>query len=231
MLYYVKSDYERSQDERLKKILEHYSDFPFYENRHLASKSLNYQKEIISVVLTYRLSYKNFYRLFQTSPSDLEEIIGNFPDLTNAFYFLRLETTNEKKELEELAFKKAKRYFLRKQELQVILIKAKKEGNKEKQEIIKEKITLLQSEIYDVKALNIQNKDELTEEDALIITDYRIKYYLTRAQCKKIFGISDNILLRFENKLISEDDYYYSKLSFLNQFLMNPSKISNRKKR
>lgn len=88
--------------------------------------------------------------------------------------------------------------------------------------------------------LNEPKKGTMSLENAvefLNLALYNMLYYVKsdyeRSQderLKKIFGISGDILLRFENKLISEDDYYYSKLSFLNRFRMNPSKISNRNK-
>lgn len=225
LLFYIKDEYNRTHSESLKRIILHYSKVSFYENKNISGKALVIQKEIVLAALTFRLSFDNLCRLFETSYDDIENMFDHFPLLNFQVYLLNLETLNESKELENRAFSKGKRYFLRAKELHTFKRKAILNGEKEKQEVLKEKILLLQTEINDSRALAIQNSDEITEEDLLVITDYRIKYGLSRIYCEDLFGIKESRLREFENKLMSQDDYYSSKLYFINEFHSKHSKL------
>ncbi len=176
------------------------------------------------VALTYRISVVNLCRLFETSYDDIEKVFENFSIYNFPIYFLNLETMNENEEFETLAFKKGKHYFLRVQELRRFKIKAIQEGNDEKLEVFNEKIRSLQNEINDSAALALQNNDEITHEELLVIINYRIKYGLSRIQCEEMFGVKEFRLREYENKLIEKDDYYRAKLYFLNEFQSRHSK-------
>ncbi len=225
LLFYIKEEYNRTQNEHLKSIISCYSKTRFYENKCISDKALIIQKEIVLVALTFRLSLNNLCRLFGTSSDDIEKMFAHFPLLDYPIYLLNLETMNESKELEDLAFKKGKIYFLKAQELRALKRKAMLKGETEKQEALTEKILLLQTEINDSRALAMQNSDEITEQDLLVIINYRIKYGLARNRCEDLFGIKDYRLRAFENKLMSQDNYYQSKLYFLNEFQDQRSKL------
>ncbi len=225
LLFYIIEEYNRTQNEHLKSIISCYSKTHFYENKHISDKALIIQKEIVLAALTFRLSFNNLCRLFETSADDIEKMFDHFPLLDYPIYLLNLETMNESKELEDLAFKKGKIYFLKAQELRALKRKAMLKGETEKQEALTEKILLLQTEINDSLALAMQNSDEITEQDLLVIINYRIKYGLARNRCEDLFGIKDYRLRAFENKLMSQDNYYQSKLYFLNEFQEQRSKL------
>ncbi len=225
LLFFIREEYKKTKSEVLKQIILNYSEFHFFESKNISEKSLNLQKEIVLVALTYRISVVNLCRLFETSYDDIEKVFENFSLYNFPIYFLNLETMNENEEFETLAFKKGKHYFLRVQELRRFKIKAIQEGNDEKLEVFNEKIRSLQNEINDSAALALQNNDEITHEELLVIINYRIKYGLSRIQCEEMFGVKEFRLREYENKLIEKDDYYRAKLYFLNEFQNRHSKL------
>lgn len=225
LLFFIREEYKKTQSEVLKQIIISYSEIPFFESKNISEKSLNLQKEIVMVALTYRISIANLCQLFETSYDDIEKVFDNFPFYSFPFYILNLETMNENKKFEALAFKKGKHYFLKAKELRTLKIKAIRNGDDEKVEVLNEKIRSLQTEIYDNAALALQNNEEILLSDLLLITQYRIKYGLSRNQCTEIFGVKESRLREYENKLIEKDDYYSEKLYFLNEFQDKHSKL------
>ena len=68
-------------------------------------------KEVVLVALTYRVSYKNLARIFNTNIDDVKESFAILDFDTKALYFLNEETKLEDEINEKYAYTYAKNYF------------------------------------------------------------------------------------------------------------------------
>lgn len=220
ILEMLKNYYDKNPSDKLKEIITQYnSNFSEFESMELSKKNTNFQYEIVMVALTYRVSVESLAKLLKTSRTDIDNLFNNFENLGLCYERLKFETNNEPEKLTELAIKNATYYFKRRNEILKLLSKARKDNDLGKIKVLEEKLKTLRSEIDDTNIEKIKEKIDLTDEDKENIVKYRIKYYLSRGVCANMFNIEIIALRWFEDKLIKNDLFYRTKLTFLNDIM------------
>lgn len=201
----------------LQDIIEKYREKDLYFSKEYASKSYNLQKEIVMVALTFRVSKENMCQVLQTSLDDIERVYRCFPNLSQYFSYLEEETANEKKELKELAFHKAQKYFKTRQLYVQNGANAKKNQDILKVKAYEERLQDLRQSIMDFSINDLKTKTCLNEEEIKRVIDYRIKYSLSLDSICHTFPISYQTIETYEEALILNDKtgYYQEKLAFL----------------
>ncbi len=209
---------QRTPNPILQDIIKRYKEKELFLSKDYASKSYEFQKEIVMVALTFRVSRENMCRVLQTSLEDIEGVYRQFSNLSQYFYCLEEETVNEKKELKDLAFHKALMYFKTRKVYIQNLEKAQQSNDSLKIEAYNERLKDLRKTIMDASIHELESKTLLEAEEIKLLIDYRIKYSLGLTYICYKFPISHHTVETYEESLILTDDtgYYEEKLGFLN---------------
>lgn len=172
-------------------------------------------KEVVLVALTYRVSYKNLARIFNTTIDDVKESFAILDFDTKALYFLNEETKLEDEINEKYAYTYAKNYFNKRNKI----IKGLQTAT-DKEEIAKLKLEL--KELYRLidDSLVNESKDKkvLNNEEKEAIAKYRLKYYLSLNSMKDIVKRDKDTIKKFENELAESNEIYKEKLEELNNY-------------
>lgn len=172
-------------------------------------------KEVVLVALTYRVSYKNLARIFNTTIDDVKESFAILDFDTKALYFLNEETKLEDEINEKYAYTYAKNYFNKRNKI----IKGLQTAT-DKEEIAKLKLEL--KELYRLidDSLVNESKDKkvLNNEEKEAIAKYRLKYHLSLNSMKDIVKRDKDTIKKFENELAESNEIYKEKLEELNNY-------------
>ena len=172
-------------------------------------------KEVVLVALTYRVSYKNLARIFNTTIDDVKESFAILDFDTKALYFLNEETKLEDEINEKYAYTYANNYFNKRNKI----IKGLQTATY-KEEIAKLKLEL--KELYRLidDSLVNESKDKkvLNNEEKEAIAKYRLKYHLSLNSMKDIVKRDKDTIKKFENELAESNEIYKEKLEELNNY-------------
>ena len=172
-------------------------------------------KEVVLVALTYRVSYKNLARIFNTTIDDVKESFAILDFDTKALYFLNEETKLEDEINEKYAYTYAKNYFNKRNKI----IKGLQTAT-DKEEIAKLKLEL--KELYRLidDSLVNESKDKkvLNNEEKEAIAKYRLKYHLSLNSMKDIVKRDKDTIKKFEYELAESNEIYKEKLEELNNY-------------
>ena len=232
--FYDSAAYQKIQKIRIEKskkihnlIIEHKLPVAsVFEN-----KSNNLLKEIILVALTYRVSLKSLAILFNTSIEDIKQTFLFFDfDYLESLNFLHIETQNETKEEEKIAYEKAEIYFYLRSKL---ILAIKGTNHLETKENYKHLRMNLLKEIDDsfIKRIAGRKISAITIQDREYIARYRLKYYFSMAECSEKLKRSSEFIRACEEELALKDEIYAKKLAVLNETFYLPnrdSEINNR---
>ena len=175
---------------------------------------------ILKIALEYRLSLENICIILGIEPTEknkenmynvFEELFGLNTDLKGVYDLLfKYETKNES---EEISLNALNSGFLTFHQYQIAL----KNNDTSKLNDLKNQLNILDNKIKELKNRNFEY--QLTNDDYLNITKYRIKYSLSRTEICKMLNINSENLIRFEVEL--ENEELNNKLSILNQNQLN----------
>jgi len=175
-------------------------------------------KFLTKVALEYRLSLKNICKFIgieltsQNEKTILDEFLGYQlnQDDGGIFNYLLYETDSELEKDENISYQAASLFFSK-------LKRANLSESKEKiNEVLKE-LNKIDRNFETVKK-NFSKK-ELSKDDIMAISKYRIKYGLSRREMANILGCYDSVLLRKEKLIDSE--YIKRKLEKLNNYQLD----------
>lgn len=138
----VKNEHFKNPNQVLKTILIKYRYFTSEEKKRLINQTHDVQKEIISVILNFRLTKENVALLFNTDLKDVMGLYSLFSDYQD--FFKGIDEQNISVEEQKQNVKQAKKYYLKRNELVTFLNKAIKNEDREKIEIYQEKLKNLQ---------------------------------------------------------------------------------------
>lgn len=175
---------------------------------------------ILKIALEYRLSLENICIILGIEATEknqekmyniFNELFGLNTDLKGVYDILfKYETKNE---LEETSLNALNSGFLAFYQYQIAL----RNNDTFKLESLKNQLNILDNKIKELK--NRDTSYELSYDDYLNITKYRIKYSLSKSEICKMLNISNESLIRFEVEL--ENDELNNKLSILNKNQLN----------
>lgn len=182
------------------------------ELKKLQSKVL---KEVVLVALTYRVSYKNIAKIFNTTVEDVKEAFELLDFNTNALSYLNEETILEDEINEKYAYVHAYNYFKKRNS---IIKELKNSNDKVKIIELKNELKLLHRLIDDSIVLDSKDKKYLSEEEKDSLARYRLKYYLSITSMKSVTNRSKETIRSCESQLAEKDLIYQEKLEELNNF-------------
>ena len=188
------------------------------ELKKLQAKDL---KEVVLVALTYRVSYKNLARIFNTTIDDVKEAFAILDFDTKALYFLNEETKLEDEINEKYAYTYAKNYFNKRNKI----IRGLQTAT-DKEEIEKLKLELKEPHRLIDDSLVNESKDKkvLNSEEKEAIAKYRLKYHLSLTSMKDIVKRDIGTIKNLENELAEGNEIYKEKLEELNNYYDNDNK-------
>lgn len=183
---------------------------------------------IYMITITYRLSLENVCNLLDKDPTNENKQkmyeIFNLLFESNKYnkqcfnYLFNYETHREPENISNDAITSAYAFYA---EYRV----ACQEKNKEE---LKRLMKELRKIDYEFKQIMCRDRSlKLTEEDYLIITQYRIKYALSKKTMCELLDVTRDSLRHYENKIIDEKLKY--KIEKLNEFCLDMKKIKFKK--
>lgn len=233
-LYILKLKEEELKNS-LRIVLEPYGVF-INENssKSLQSKSLNAQREIVLMALTYRVSYKTVARMFGVSLRDVIETFKTFDDYMSSLEYLFFETWCESEIFEKKSKENAKNYWNKRN----VLVNAsnnsskkikqmedgkEKEIEEEKLEEMKRRLKDLRIEVYDtfIPILKCKNARDYTEEEQDLIARYVLKYYYSFRICGKQLGIDRTTFSDYIKSLAARDPIFAEKINYYESIKQN----------
>lgn len=233
-LYILKLKEEELKNS-LRIVLEPYGVF-INENspKSLQSKSLNAQREIVLMALTYRVSYKTVARMFGVSLRDVIETFKTFDDYMSSLECLFFETWCESEIFEKKAKENARNYWNKRN----VLVNAsnnsskkikqmeegkEKEIEEEKLEEMKRRLKDLRIEVYDtfIPILKCKNARDYTEEEQDLIARYVLKYYYSFRICGKQLGIDRTTFSDYIKSLAARDPIFAEKINYYESIKQN----------
>lgn len=188
------------------------------ELKKLQAKDL---KEVVLVALTYRVSYKNLARIFNTTIDDVKEAFAILDFDTKALYFLNEETKLEDEINEKYAYTYAKNYFNKRNK---IIRGLQTATDKEEIEKLKLELKELHRLIDDSLVNESKDKKVLNSEEKEAIAKYRLKYHLSLTSMKDIVKRDIGTIKNLENELAEGNEIYKEKLEELNNYYDNDNK-------
>lgn len=203
--------------EKLKPILEMYGfDKKMENSRSLSSYSIELQKEIILMALTYRVSFKTIAEMFHTTMEDVIRTFLHSKDLLESLDLLFEETINEDEINEKVGKAYAKKYWKERNELIKALNEAKKSGDEEKIQEIKMEIKKLHSKIDDSFILEkIENNTrDLKQEEKDRIAWFPLKYNLSIIETRRRLHMHVETIMKYQEDLAKRNMIFCEKLDF-----------------
>lgn len=183
-------------------------------------KNKNLYSFVLRLALTFRLSLKNVCKILGRNCSneeqmklydEFDELFGNNLNLKKAYnYLFNYETIGETSKLSDRALGMSNMFLLSYKQ-------ACKKGSKEDILKIDSKLNKLDRDFENLKRR--ENNPSVTDEEAIIISKYRVKYALSRECVCDMLGLSYHSLRLREQKL--QDEVLKHKLSLLSDFYMN----------
>ena len=230
---------EENKREQLQPFLEEYYK-KYVEGKTdkcLRNKSLQFQKELIMVALTYRVSFSSMALLFNTTIDDILTIYYSFFEYDTPLKNLFQETRNESEKTSKEALKRATQYYKKRNQLakrtnsvKEMLTKIDKEKelqeeNEQKKEALQnkyeqalEEFRMHRSFVFDSLALACKNKKtkEFSEEEQEALAWYRIKYSLSLQEWVTATKVIREVLVTCERRLMEKDAFFKEKIEYLN---------------
>lgn len=213
MLLYFTQIKEKELYEKLKPTLQEYGFLEEEKTNIVKLKEYpeSMQKEIVLLGLTYRISFQNLARIFNTTVIEIANLFFRMEIPRNAVDALFLETLREKKETADYAFKNAQLYLLKRDYFIKRKNQAKKENNSEKYQEAKQELKKLLTKIDNSIEDNLKKRKNknFNQEEQDLIARYQMKYDLTTQDCSKQFGVTVAEILQY-NKNLAERDAIFS---------------------
>ncbi len=178
-------------------------------------------KQIMNIALEFRLSLKNICRFLGVNQNEAnqklfyDEIMKFINDstLSNEFKFLVYETAVESEQDSKIAYNIAKIFYLKSQK-EVLL-------NKDRKSIMN-KLFKTDCDYYKLKTKGI--KLPMSDQDALIISKYRIKHAIPKEQMAIELEVHRVSIDKWENRVSQSNPRLGNKLSKLNEYNYDLSK-------
>lgn len=196
-------------------------------SKSLQSKSLNAQREIVLMALTYRVSYKSVAKMFGVSLKDVIETFKTFEDYMSSLECLFFETWCENETFEKKAQENARNYWNKRNALvnasNKISERKKTMEDGEEKEIeeqkiveIKRRLKELRIEVYDafIPILKDKNVRDYTEEEKDLIARYVLKYYYSFRICGEKLGVDRTTISGYIKNLVERDPIFAEKIIY-----------------
>ena len=182
-------------------------------------KELNIEKLkfIKKLASEYRLSTKNICKLLGLEPTEEnQQYIYNL-FMTNdeilryeekkEFIYLNYETTGEEKQSDKISYTTAQLAVLKMQ-------KALLTGDKDLVKQINDKMKKIDKEFADLRRR--PKWIDVTPEEILTISKYRVKHALSKNEINRLIGIGDGTLTKYERLI--ESEFWKTKIKKLNEY-------------
>lgn len=181
-------------------------------------------KEIVMVALTYRVSYKNLARIFDTTIEDVKEAFYLLDFQPRALYYLDEETKLEDEINEKYAYTYAKNYFNKRNR---IIKDLRNETDKRQIEKLKLELQELCSLVDDSIVLSSNGKyvNQLNDREIESIAKFRLKYWMSLTSAKKVLNRDKSTIHRIEEKYAENNKIFEEKLSGLNNYFESREKV------
>lgn len=212
---YLQNLQEEDLATKLKPILEMYGfGKSVNSNKSLQDYPKVVQEEILLMALTYRVSFKSLASWFGVTLEDVIATFDPFISLQGSIYDLFAETVVEDENTEKWSLWHAKNYWRERNKLITELNTAKKEGNKEKIDSLKEEIRKLRAKINDTLLWEALKKEpnEWTEEEKEILAWYPIKYSISIEESAKRLNIGRERLARCQENFATKNMIFSEKM-------------------
>ena len=215
--YYEPETYLYTEEKKKENKERYRTNFEFsntakVENSVFEKFSLNTQREILLMALTFRVSYKTLAKMFGTVREDVVQMVNKYSDLRPAMDWLDKETMSESSRFEFYAYRRARKYWDERNEI------IKKDKNSKEE--FKEKMRELHSQIDDsiVSSVVEKRNGRLTPQEREMIARYRLKYGLPMVACAEQLCFDRKTISQVSEELAIQDPVFRVKIEQLNDY-------------
>jgi hypothetical protein len=180
------------------------------------------KKEIVLMMLTYRLSLKNTAKLLNIAENEVvnlcDSVTAHDKNMTDALEILNIETKNELEEVSKIAYNNALEYWNLRNTIIKGINQAKNKKDEEKLKRLREKRKELYTEIDDTKLIETFKVTHLNEEQKEQIARFRLKYGLSLQNYYSLIHRGKDTVRISCEELSKKDPIYRDKLEMLNSY-------------